>query len=258
METGRWHHPTWPARGIDRFVVSFPKSGRTWLRVLMGAAEGANRGASLEKESAEWLRRDAPLLAGRGVLFTHALASSPGELAEHLELFQRYIADRTRVFLVRDPRDTVVSYYFQQVKRRGRQYDDVPEKLADFARHPFWGVDRIIDTLNASQSAFARGPGPALIVSYELLHAQPAESLARVFRFLGAPEISKDAIGRAIEFSRFREHAQMGGAPRSRRPGRGAAAGRPQRRGELQDAQGRGPRRVHELLLRPTTSPGST
>lgn len=203
METGRWHHPTWPARGIYRFVVSFPKSGRTWLRVLMGAAEGAHRGASLEKESAEWLRHDAPLLAGKSVLFTHGLASSPGEPTEHLELFQRYIADRTRVFLVRDPRDTVVSYYFQQVKRRGRQHDDVPEKIADFARHPFWGVDRIVDMLNASQLAFERGPGPALIVSYELLHAEPAESLARVFAFLGAPDISSDAIARAIEFSRF-------------------------------------------------------
>lgn len=209
MEIGRWRHPTWPARDIDRFVVSFPKSGRTWLRVLMGAAEGANRGASLEKASAEWLRQAAPVLAGRSVLFTHGLASSPGEPTEHLELFQRYIADRARVFLVRDPRDTVVSYFFQQVKRRGRQYDDVPEKIADFARHPFWGVDRIIDVLNASQRAFDLGPGPALIVSYELLHAQPAESLARVFRFLGAPDISHDSIARAIEFSRFENMRKM-------------------------------------------------
>ncbi|MGH7291548.1 MAG: sulfotransferase domain-containing protein, partial [Myxococcota bacterium] len=209
LETGRWHHPTWPARGIERFVVSFPKSGRTWLRVLMGAAEGANRGASLERESAEWLRHDAPTLAGKSLLFTHGLASSPGEPTEHLELFQRFIADRTRVFLVRDPRDTVVSYYFQQVKRRGGQYGDVPEKIADFARHPFYGVDRIIDMLNASQRAFDAGPGPALIVSYELLHAQPAESLARVFGFLGAPEISHDAIARAIEFSRFENMRKM-------------------------------------------------
>ena len=209
LETGRWHHPTWPARGIDRFVVSFPKSGRTWLRVLMGAAEGARSGIALEKQSAEWLRHDAPLLEGHPVLFTHGLASSPGEPSAHMELFQRYIADRTRVFLVRDPRDTVVSYYFQQVKRRGGQYGDVPEKMSDFARHPFYGVDRIIDCLNASQRAFDAGPGPALIVSYELLHAQPAESLATVFRFLGAKDVPADAIARAIEHARFENMRKM-------------------------------------------------
>jgi hypothetical protein len=203
LETGRWHHPTWPARGIERFVVSFPKSGRTWLRVLMGAAEGARRGGSIAKESAEWLRHDAPTLEGRPLLFTHGLASSPGEPSAHMELFQQFIADRTRVFLVRDPRDTVVSYFFQQVKRRGGQYGDVPAKMSDFARHPFYGVDRIIDTLNICQRAFDAGPGPALIVSYELLHAQPAECLQTVFRFLGAKDVPADAIARAIEYGRF-------------------------------------------------------
>src|SRR4029453_15554949 len=40
-------------------------------------------------------------------------------------------------------------------------------------------------------------------------HAQPADSLARLFGFLGAPEISRDAITRAIEFSRFENMRKM-------------------------------------------------
>lgn len=203
LETGRWRHPTWPARSIDRFVVSFPKSGRTWLRVLVGAAEAVRAGVSVEKRSAEWLRRDAPELDGRPVLFTHALSSSPGEPVEHVELFLRYIADRARVFLVRDPRDTVVSYYFQQIKRRGADYGDVPDKLADFVRHPFYGVDRIIAFMNASQCAFDAGPGPALLLSYEALHADPVSALARVLQFLGAPPAPPEALVRAVEFGRF-------------------------------------------------------
>jgi hypothetical protein len=203
LETGGWRHPTWPARDIERLVVSFPKSGRTWLRVLMGAAEAARAGLPLDKGSAAWLRLDAPELDGRPVLFTHALSSSPGEPIEHVELFLRYVADRARVFLVRDPRDTVVSYYFQQVKRRGGDWGDVPEKLADFARHPFYGVERIVALLNASRHAFESGLGPALIVSYEALHADPANTLGRVLRFLGAAALPPDALARAVEFARF-------------------------------------------------------
>ena len=203
FETGAWRHPTWPARSIDRLVVSFPKSGRTWLRVLLAGVEAERTRQPLEKVAADWLRRDAPELAGRPVLFTHALASSHGEPLQHVAVFLSYVADRARVFLVRDPRDAVVSYYFQQVKRRGGDWGDVPDGLSAFARHPFYGVDRIVGLLNASQRAFESGSGPALIVSYEALHAEPVVSLARVLRFLGAGEVAVPVLERAVEFARF-------------------------------------------------------
>src|SRR5262249_1617781 len=159
------------------------------LRVLMGAAEAARTGAPLKKTSGDWLRLDAPELAGKPVLFTHALSELPGEPLAHVDLVLRYVGDRTRVFLVRDPRDTGVSDYFQQVKRRGNDHGDVPEKLADFVRHPFYGVDRIIGVSNAIHAAFERDPGPALLVSYEALHADASGTLARVLDFLGAPPL---------------------------------------------------------------------
>ena len=43
----RWRHGLWPARSVERFVVSFPKSGRTWLRVMMAVAEAGARGEAI-------------------------------------------------------------------------------------------------------------------------------------------------------------------------------------------------------------------
>jgi len=189
--------------------VSFPKSGRTWLRVLLGAAEAVRTGAALRRTSADWLRRDAPELAGKPVLFTHALAELPGEPLAHVDLVLRYVAERTRVFLVRDPRDTVVSYYFQQIKRRRNDHGDVPAQLADFVRHPFYGVDRINGVLNAMQAAFERGPGAGLLVSYEALHADTPGTLAHVLRFLGAPPLEPAALGAAVDFGRFENMRAM-------------------------------------------------
>ena len=113
-----WRHRQWPSRRVESFVVSFPKSGRTWLRVLLAAVEANRRGADTSTVVSEWLEREAPTLAERSVLFTHALSANAHERTEAMSHFLGYIGDRRRVFLVRDPRDTIVSYFFQVTKRQ--------------------------------------------------------------------------------------------------------------------------------------------
>jgi hypothetical protein len=86
-------------------VVSFPKSGRTWLHVMLARlAHGAHAPFVL----------DVP-----GVLFTHDDADKPS-LPLRTD-FGRY-ADRKVVLLVRDPRDVLVSYFAHRT-RRDRTYD---------------------------------------------------------------------------------------------------------------------------------------
>lgn len=199
----RWQHRKWPARSIEQFVVSFPKSGRTWLRVLLGAAEAHRHGATIEAEVAAWLSQEVPTLDGRPVLFTHALSEEGAdEPAAHLELFQRYIGDRRRLFLVRDPRDVVVSYYFQRVKREDRP-TGLPADLSAFVRHPDYGIDRILSFLAACQRSLEEDPGPALLLTYEDLHADAAGALARVLAFFGVPDAPRDVLEAAVHYARF-------------------------------------------------------
>jgi hypothetical protein len=201
-ESGRetWRHLQWPSRKVECFVVSFPKSGRTWLRVLLAVVEADRRGADPNAVVSEWLGQEAPTMADRPVLFTHALASNAHERIEAMSYFLAYIGDRRRVFLVRDPRDTIVSYFFQVTKRQ--RGSALANDIGRFVRDPGYGIDRLLLFLVACEASLREAPGPSLLVSYEELHADPQVVLAATAEFLGCPA-STVALASAVTFGEF-------------------------------------------------------
>ncbi len=198
----RWRHGKWPAREISQLVVSFPKSGRTWLRVLMGAAEGLRKGLTVEEEVGVWLSQEVPLLDGRPLLFTHALSEEGAEPLAHLDLFQRYVGEQRRVFLMRDPRDVVVSYYHQRVKREDRPAG-LPTDLPSFVREPDYGIDRILNFMATCARAMEVDPGPHLCLSYEELHRDAVGCLGRVLAFFDVGPLDAAVLEGAVEYGRF-------------------------------------------------------
>ncbi len=157
-------------------LVSYPKSGRTWLRYMLS-------------------------LAGFEMPVTHAGMGSAGK-----DLFRSFrgvrasrVAGRLPVFLHRNPIDTVVSLYFQvqrKVLARARiehpwryWYSErmgrlPPGDIEAFLRHPRFGV--------ATACAYNRGwldylatRSPVLVITYEELRAEPERSLRSVLDFIG-------------------------------------------------------------------------
>ena len=195
-----WRHRFWPAPSVDRFIISYPKAGRTWLRVMLAVSEAEARSAKREIVVDEWLRDDAPALDGSRVLFTHALATSSKDSSGAVELFLRYIGEHRRVFLVRDPRDVVVSHFFQLTRRAGRARDIAT--AGELARDPARGIDRVLRFMSECDRSLREDPGPALLLSYEDLHRDPGGGLESVLRFFGAP-VPKDGLRAAVDFGRF-------------------------------------------------------
>ncbi len=194
-----WRHRLWPSRKVESFVVSFPKFGRTWLRVLMAVVEARLRGEEPKAVVREWLELEAPRLAGQRVLFTHALSANAHERREAMSHFLAYIGDRPRLFLVRDPRDAVVSYYFQVAKRqRGTSIAD----LGQFVRDPGYGIDRLLLFLRACDHSLHTDPGPRLVVAYEDLHRDPTAALGSALDFFGVSP-SREVLTDAVAFGRF-------------------------------------------------------
>jgi len=202
-EDARWHHGLWPARSVDRFVVSFPKSGRTWLRVMMAVAEAGARGEAPERVVQEWLGSEAPRLNGAPVLFTHGLSVPVDEPAVAMSLFLAYIGDRRRIFLARDPRDTVVSYYFQEATRRRRRALPESTSLDSFVRHADYGIERILLFNQACSASLRDDSGPALLLAYEDLHRDAMGNLRSVLDFLEAAPVGDDVLRSAVEYGRF-------------------------------------------------------
>ena len=202
-EPASWKHGLWPARSVERFVVSFPKSGRTWLRVMMAVAEAGARGEAPEWVVEEWLGSEAPRLNGAPVLFTHGLSVPADEPAAGMSLLLAYIGDRRRLFLVRDPRDTVVSHYFQETTRRRRRVLPRSTSLGSFLRRADYGIERILLFNRACGGSLRDDPGPAMLLAYEDLHRDAMGSLRSVLDFLEAAPVGDDVLRSAVEYGRF-------------------------------------------------------
>lgn len=158
----------WALRGRP-LILSYPKSGRTWLRVMLDEL-------------------------GIPVEFTHFEAGLRNHLRfDELVVNPLWCAGRPTLLLIRNPLDTLVSSYFQATKRL-RIYSG---PLSEFLRDPRYGIEKIArwNTLWAEQSL--RHPR-FRVVTYEALHADAGRVLDAVVRHFGR-SVSKERLARALE-----------------------------------------------------------
>ncbi len=181
--------------------MSFPKSGRTWVRYAL-AIEG--------------LRPD----------FTQA-----GHGARTFELGRgfRGISDQMRqsriIFLHRNPLDTAVSYFFQLSRKdlrrgSGRWLRRAPV-LAALGRMPpstidafvcddRYGVPLICEFNRCWLNGLETWSKEKLIVSYEDLRADPARGFEPVFGFLGRSDADMQAVAEKSSFDQMRSVERSG------------------------------------------------
>ena len=184
-------------------IVSFPKSGRTWLRLLLGKTLCDHYGLPASK------MLDTPALSdAAGLLptvFSHDGASNTE--ARHLRRLRRdkseYGAKRV-VFLRRDPRDVVVSCFFQANRRRDLFRGD----LSAFLRDPHYGIDKILryyDLWYAARDV----PEAFRLISYESLHNEPVASLRIALGAMGGQGIPDAVLEDAVAFGNFENMRRM-------------------------------------------------
>ena len=170
----------------DGVVVSFGKSGRTWFRVLLSRyfahKYSLAEGRMMEFDEFHRANRAIPTL-----LFTHD--NYLKDYAGHDRKFDLYGGSRV-ILMVRDPRDTAVSQYFQWKHRivpRKKVLNGYPQDAIDvhgFITGEAAGIPKIIAFMNAWAQDLERFPN-LLLVKYEDLKADTAGELGRALRFLG-------------------------------------------------------------------------
>ena len=184
-------------------VVSFGKSGRTWLRMLLsrffqlrfGLKESAFIGFdNLNRKNAKIPR----------VFFSHDnyLRDFTGHTQDKRDFY-----DKPVVLLMRHPADVVVSQYFQwkfRMRPRKKSLNHYPEEgrdvsMFDFATDADAGLPKIISFMNDWASERDR-IGRLLIVRYEDLRADTAGELGRVLRFLGQ-DPTPEELADCVEFA---------------------------------------------------------
>lgn len=160
-------------------LVSFPKSGRTWLRVMLDAA-------------------------GVDMDYTHDNSGHVGH--RHFEKMKHDKSgykDRRVVLLLRDPRDVVVSGYFQATKRVGVYSGSI----SDFIRDPGHGIEKII-VFNSDWLVSAGVPRGFCLINYEDMHTRLREILTEVIRFAD-PKRPLPDLDQIMELGRFENMREM-------------------------------------------------
>lgn len=176
----------------DVFLVSYSKSGNTWLRFLLGnLAYGDNpvtfadvekRMPSIYESTDREMKR----------------ASRPRYIKSHEPFHSRY---QNVIYIVRDPRDVAVSYYHYARKMKKILPDSAIDRFVqDFINGHVRNPDGLWGAHVMSWLAMERSLKSFLMVRYEDLIDDPLRQLSKVAAFLNLPA-TPEKLNRAIELS---------------------------------------------------------
>jgi hypothetical protein len=177
----------------DRMLVSYPKSGNTWLRFLI-----ANLITDREVNFAT-LNRYVPSLSVKNKELLKV--ARPRIIKSHWYFNASY---KKVVYLVRDPRSVAVSYYYflkrQNLLRGPQDFDSYFQKYLN-GNLDAWGSwgENVGSWIGARN-----GDANFLLVKYEDLKKDTKSQLMLISNFLNLP-YTQELIERAIANSSFEE-----------------------------------------------------
>lgn len=190
-------------RHDGRSIVSYPKSGRTWLRF------------ALEK-------------AGVEATFTHAgTATHRKEIGLQFRGIPSAMLDVPLVFLHRDPIDTAVSMYYQITRRDFRRGTGrwlrlwlplalrralPPVDIDDFVLHPIYGVEKLC-RFNRAWLDHIAGRHDCLVLTYEEMRRDPAGGFQRLLDFWGERSVTGAQLAALSSFEKMKAAEKADSAP---------------------------------------------
>ncbi len=198
----------------DVVMVTHTKSGRTWLLVMVSHVYhlrfGTPANEIVNDDNFHMINPQIPRITS--TWYDNLVHPDESGSCWGLSPSKRYI------FLFRDPRDVVVSYYFHLRHRstpKERAHKGISEGITDlslyaFAMHEQVGLPAIVARMNrwARELELLEH---TLFVRYEDLHARPLVELKRVMAFLGA-ECDDDELAAAVAFASFQSLKRREGA----------------------------------------------
>lgn len=161
----------------DHVLASYPKSGNTWVRMMVAgliAKDGCDSFDDLSRYVPEVERLHQQPDA-------HRLPSGGRIVKTHEPFRKRY---RKGVYIVRDCRDVVASYWKHQ-RRNGKYADGLDSYGTHFLKGRADNYGTWARNVDSWLDAADQWPDRYLVVRYENLLAQPVDSLHTIANFLG-------------------------------------------------------------------------
>lgn len=185
-----WGRSIAQQRADDCILAFFPKTGSTWVRLVLYNLLSARAGLNTDALSFDALDRAMPEFANPSNFARWPFSGTPRLVKTH-QPFRRIWAGHTAIVFCRDPRDTMVSYYHYARASRAIGFSG---DLNALIRDPHMGLDAYFRFFQSWQ------PHAHLRVRYEDLRAQPGRSFRQVLTGLGIAA-SDHEIDRALAAS---------------------------------------------------------
>jgi hypothetical protein len=179
----------------DVVVISYPKSGRTWHRLLVGNYLARVAGVSDEHsmELAELSKRlGMPCIAytHNGADMRYGYAPEDPRVAAP-EIWE----ERKVILLVRDVKDVLVSAYHHARYRRSIVTCD----FETFVRDPNLGARKVLTVMDRWAGNSGRASAH-IVIRYEDMDADAAACLTRTLSFAGCGPVDAARVGEAVAF----------------------------------------------------------
>ncbi len=194
-------------RKVDVIINSFPKSGRTWLRVML--IRFLQLHYNLEKNPEIVTPMDLLKFNSKipSIVFIHGnehpFSKKPEELSDSTIGFRK----KKFILLVRDPRDVIISTFFEKT-RRGSNPSNFKGNISEFLKYKTGSFDTILRFYNIwyeKKSDFK----DFLLVKYENLFKDPQGQLYRILNFIGKTDINEEHIEECVKFASFNNMQKM-------------------------------------------------
>lgn len=175
--------------------VSFPKSGRTWVRFVLGQAIQTQYEIAQDRKLAlnnTLYKR----VTGQSIKITHDYGAR--EDAGYSGMDKRAFKNKRVFLLTRDIRDTLVSYYHHRHDR----FQKIDMPLSEYIRSDVYGA-RKIALFYRSWHDNQQLPSAFLRVRYEDLRRNPFPNMRQIADFLLLDAITDEALQTACQAGDF-------------------------------------------------------
>ena len=202
------------ARRAGLLIIGHPKSGNTWLKVMLARLYQVRHGFKANEligSDELALRNPAiPRLAATNAVYSYEgavgrilAAGAPDDPLRHKPV----------MLLARNPIDIAVSWFFQFTKRQSTHKQELVNHFIEhpidrrtvgmweFVRHSDIGLPFLIDYLNTWERNIGELEN-AMMVRYEDLRSDTAQTLKKVTVLMGE-DFSDDEIAEAVSFGSF-------------------------------------------------------
>ena len=184
----------------DAFVIGFPKVGNTWFQVMLRKLLVTHYGLDESFVSKICAPRDRLPAATPAVQITHAMPGLDSEPWQQMTIELATFRRKKIILLIREPKDTMVSYYMQNRFRESPPHFE--GTIEEMVHDEVFGLDKYLRFYSV-WSEEGRKSSEILLIRYEDMHADAHDVIQRTADFLGLHDVAAQTIEDAVAYGSF-------------------------------------------------------